>query len=355
LIAENLAPSLNPIRPDAPEDIPVLDLGPYLRGEPGALEATAAALRNALENIGFYFIVNHGVDQALVDATFEAARRFHAQPLEDKMALRIDPNLLGYLPMKGTTTRHSAINANNRPNLNEAFFVGRELSPDHPDVQAGRPFRALNRWPGKLPGFRADVLRYCAAMEKLGRSLLPLYAVALGLEPEFLLRGFEEPMFTLRMSHYPRTEALQDNEFGLAPHSDTSFMTLLPENRVPGLSIRLPTGRWVDAPVLEGSFLVNGGDLMRRYTNDRFLATPHKVVNRSGVERYAIPFFMDCSYDFVMHCLPTCQGPDNPPRYKPISYAEYQAFYRSANYGPVPGAGVDAQGGAAASVQAGAA
>ena len=123
-----------------------------------------------------------------------------------------------------------------------------------------------------------------------------------------------------------------EERFGLAPHSDTSFMTLLAQNRVPGLSIRLPNGHWIEAPSLPGSFLVNGGDLLRRWTNDRFLATPHRVVNRSGQERYAIPFFFDCDYRTRMDCLPTCQGPDNPPRYPPITYAEYMACYRDLNY-----------------------
>jgi isopenicillin N synthase-like dioxygenase len=334
MISRNLAPSLNSIRPDAPEEIPVLDLAPYLRGDAGALEKLGTELRYALENVGFYFIVNHGLDQALIDRTFEATKRFHAQPLEDKLKLRLNPHIRGYQPMKGAVTRHSAVSTNNLPNVNEAFFVGPELPPDHPDIVAGKPFRGHNQWPETLPGFRDDVLAYCNAARALGTRLLPLYAYALELDGAFFLEGFKEPTFTFRMSRYPRTELLQDNEFGLAPHTDTSFMTLLPENQVPGLSIRLPNGRWIDAPVMKGSFLVNGGDMMRRYTNDRFLATPHKVVNRSGVERYAIPFFMDCSYDFVMSCLPSCQSADNPPRYEPITYADYRAFYRAANFGP---------------------
>ncbi|MDN8618591.1 isopenicillin N synthase family dioxygenase [Variovorax ginsengisoli] len=335
MLTDTLAPTPNPIRHDAPEEIPVLDLGPYLRGDPGALHALGKQLGHALENVGFYFIVNHGIEQALIDRTFAAARRFHAQPVDEKLKIKLDSNLRGYEPLKGSTTRHSAFEANNRPNLNEAFFIGRDLAPDHPDVLAGRPFRGLNQWPDDLPGFREDVLADCRAAEKLGLALVPVYAVALGVEPGFLMRGFEDPMFTFRMSHYPQTGALEDNEFSLAPHADMSFMTLLPDNEVPGLSIRLPNGRWIDAPAMAGSFLVNGGDLLRRYTNDRFLATPHKVLNRSGVERYAIPFFMDCSYDFVMECLPTCRGEHNPARYEPISYAEFRKFYRRSHYGNV--------------------
>jgi isopenicillin N synthase-like dioxygenase len=331
-MTNNLAPNLNPIRPEAKDEIPVIDLGPYLAGAPRSLESTAEQLRYAMENVGFYFIVNHGVPQELVEHTFQAAERFHAQPLDAKLRLKIDENIVGYLPMQGATVRHSAINANNKPNLNEAFFINRQLTPDHPDVVAKKPFRVLNRWPDDLPGFREDVMAYVNTMEQLGRKLMPLYAVALDLPKNYFDEAFREPTYALRLSHYPAQEVVQDNEFGLAPHTDTSFMTLLPDNKVQGLSVRMPNGKWVDVPTLPGSFLVNGGDLLRRWSNDRFMATPHRVVNRSGHERYAIPFFMDCHYDFRMECLSTCKSPDNPSRYDPISYPEYKTWYRNRNY-----------------------
>jgi isopenicillin N synthase-like dioxygenase len=330
---QSLAPSLPPVRADAPEEIPVLDLAAYLAGEPGALQRLGAELRRAFEQIGFYFIVGHGVPQSLVDAAFAEAKRFHDQALEDKLAIQVDETLVGYLPIRGSVTRHSQINPNNKPNVNEAFFARRDIGPDHPDIVAGKPFRALNKWPASLPGFRETVVAYQAAMEKLGKSLLPIYAVALDLPPDHFEAAFADPMYTLRMSHYPQQTDIVDNEFGLAPHTDTSFMTMLAQNRIPGLSIRLPTGRWVDAPAIDGAFLVNGGDLLRRWTNDRFLATPHRVVNRSGKERYAIPFFFDCGAEIEMVCLPTCQEADNPPRYEPITYAAYMAWYRRVNFG----------------------
>jgi isopenicillin N synthase-like dioxygenase len=307
------APTLAPIRADAPEEIPVLDIGPYLAGAPGERQRLGVALRHALEDIGFYFVVNHGDPSHLVRGAFDAARRFHDLPLESKLALRVNTHNIGYMPSRSSVTRHSQLNANNKPNLVEAFFVKRDLPPGHPDQVAGLPFRGANQWPTGLPGFKEAVTAYCEAMESLGKSLLPLYATALDLPADWFDAAFAEPMYTLRLSHYPRQDQPADNEFGLAPHSDTSFMTLLAQNEVPGLAIRLPNGRWLDAPAIPGSFLVNGGDLLRRWTNERFLATPHRVVNRSGQERYVIPFFMDCGYDWRMECLPTCQSADNPP------------------------------------------
>ena len=314
---QSLAPSLPPVRTDAPEEIPVLDLAPYLAGEPGALQRLGSELRRAFEEIGFYFIVGHGVPQSLVDAAFAEAARFHAQPLEDKLAVKMDESLVGYLPVRGSTTRHSQINPDNKPNVNEAFFSRR----DHQQV-AGEP-AGLPRDRGRLPGGDGKARQVAAAALRDALDLPAGHFDAL----------FAEPCYTLRMSHYPQHDAPADNEFGLAPHTDTSFMTLLAQNKIPGLSIRLPTGRWVDAPAIDGAFLVNGGDLLRRWTNDRFLATPHRVANRSGQERYAIPFFFDCGAEVTMECLPTCREPGQPPRYEPITYAAYMDWYRRMNFG----------------------
>lgn len=324
----DLAPSLAAIRADAPEEIPVLDLADYRAGTPGARERLGQALRHALEEVGFYFIVNHGVSADLIAGAFEAARRFHDLPEDAKLALRINQHNIGFLPLRGSVTRHSKLNADNKPNLVEAFFTKRERPPGTPE----QPFRAPNRWPEGLPGFKDAVLAYQDALEALGKSLLPLYATALELPPDWFTAAFAEPMYTLRLAHYPRQDVVAENEFGIAPHSDTSFMTLLAQNDVPGLSIRLPNGRWIDAPPLPGSILLNGGDLLRRWTNDRFLATPHRVINRSGQERYAVPFFFDCGYDWRMTCLPTCTGPGNPPKYEPITYPEYMTWFRNKNY-----------------------
>lgn len=332
---KTLAPSLPPIRSDAVDEIPVLDLAAFRAGKPGARQRLAQEVTYVFENVGFYFIVNHGVPQSLIDDTFAAAKRFHDLPLELKVEIKLNEYNIGYLPMRGGTTRHSALNANNKPNVNEAFFLARELAPDHPDVLAEKPYRCLNKWPRELPGFRETCLAYAGELEALALSLVPLYALALELPETHFDEAFANPMFKLRMTHYPDQDLAADNEFGLAPHTDTSFMTLLAPNKVPGLSVRLPSGRWIDAQTIDGAFLVNGGDMLRRWTNDRFLATPHRVINRSGAERYALPFFFDCWAEHVMDCLPTCSGPGNPPKYEPITYVEYMQWFRNMNYAGV--------------------
>lgn len=314
------------------EEIPVIDIAGFLAGQPGELQRCAAQLRHAYEDVGFWFLRGHDVPQALIDRVFADVARFHAQPMEEKLALKIDEHNIGYLAMGAATTRHSTINRNNRPNRNEAYFLKRDLPADHPDVIANKRFRGANRWPRNLPGFRETIVAYCQAMERLGRAILPIYATALDLPADFFAGAFREPQYTLRMSHYPYVEQLEDNEFGLAPHTDTSFMTLLAQNRVPGLALLTASGRWVEAPAIEGAFLVNSGDMLRRWSNERFRATPHRVINRSGGDRYAIPFFFDCTIDHVMECLPGCSGPGNPAKFPPTTYMDYMIWYQKQNY-----------------------
>ena len=322
------APSTTSSSTECP--IPLLDIAAWLTGEPGALESLGAELRDALEQVGFYYIRGHDVPQHLVDQVFAECARFHAQPLDAKMALRANEHNVGYMPVNGYVSKSSRVEKATRPNLVEAFFVKRDLPPDHPDVLANIRYRCTNQWPSPeaLPGFRDTIVAYCQAMERLCKRMLPVYAVALDLPADYFEVAFREPQYSLRMSHYPPAESGDAEQYGVAPHTDSSFLTMLAQSALPGLAIRTPSGDWIDAPVVPGTFLVNSGDMLRRWTNHRFLSTPHRVINRNANRhRYAIPFFFDATYNYPMACLPTCQGPDNPPRYAPTTYLDYMRWF----------------------------
>ena len=143
--------------------IPVIDLGACLADEPGALDRAAAELRHALTEIGFYSIVNHGVPSALVDEVYRQVARFHARPLDEKLKIKLDKHNVGYLPMMGDTLRTSVVANVTKPNLSEAFFMARDLAPDHPDVLSDRRFRSANQWPESLPGFREPLVERAGA------------------------------------------------------------------------------------------------------------------------------------------------------------------------------------------------
>lgn len=315
------------------DEFPVLDLGAYLEGQDGAAEELALQLRVALERVGFYLIRNHGISQTLIDAVFQSASQFFALPDEEKKSLLIDRNNIGYLPLRGNTIRHSTLSGReNRPDLAEGFFVKRDLMPDHPDVVAGVKFRGVNRWPGRLPGFRLAVLAYMTQLENLALALLPLYALALDLPRDFFAPGFTDPFLSLRLSHYPQSDPAVIDEYGVAPHTDTGFMTLLAQNKVPGLEIQTRQGTWIPAPAIPGSFVVNSGDMLRRWSNDRVLSTPHRVLNISGQERYSIPLFFDADLTYPMTCLPSCQSTANPPKYDPITMLDYMTWQQKRNF-----------------------
>lgn len=314
------------------ETIPIIDLGPYLKGEPGALDRAARELRFALTEVGFYFLVNHGVPREQIAAVFEQVRRFHAQPMDEKLKLKLNHHNTGYLPMRGNTLRTSTVQAGTKPNLNEAFFIKKELPSDHPDVLADRRFRGANRWPEALPGFKEVIAGYADTMERLVQKLVRVYARALDLPATFFDEPFREPQFSLRMTHYPHQDGPVSDEFGLAPHTDTSFLTLLAPNDVPGLSIRTQSGNWIQAPAIPDAYVVNGGQMLQRWTNDLFLATPHRAINQSGGERYAIPFFCDSNIDWPIAAVPTTVGPDRPPKYPTTYYTDYMTWYQKRNY-----------------------
>jgi isopenicillin N synthase-like dioxygenase len=311
--------------------IPVIDLSAYFADAPGALDATAAALRTALEDIGFFILINHGVPQPLIDRTFTEARRFHAQPLDAKMALRLNEHNNGYMSMGRYAVWTSEVNTNDKPDLNEAFFCKRERSPDDPLRRSGRRFVGPNVWPADLPGFRDTVLEYTDTIDALARRLLPVCAVALDLSPDYFNAAFADSQFSFRLSHYPPVTAAP-NQFGIAPHTDANFLTFLAQTDIPGLQVRLPDGGWLDVPYIPGSFAVNSGDMMYRWTNGRFKSTPHRALPPIGCHRYAIPFFLGPHIDTRIDCLPTCQGPENPPRFPPITYEEYLIWWYDANY-----------------------
>ncbi|MBV9251782.1 MAG: isopenicillin N synthase family oxygenase [Acetobacteraceae bacterium] len=328
----------------ASAQIPVIDYGPYFAGEPGALEQLAHQVRNACENIGFLYALNHGVPQEIIDRAFAASRRFHALPTEAKMGLRLNQNNIGYMPMNASVQAASTVHRATKPNQNESFFISHDRGPEHPDVKAGIPLRGRNQWPDNLPGLREDLMAYFHALYAMCERMLPPFAVALDMPPDYFAPFFaNEAHANLRFLHYPPQKDISDNSFGTAPHTDNSFMTALARTDVPGLAVRLPSGEWFPPPVIPGTFLINLGNIMRRWSNDRFLSTPHGVINDSGGDRYSIAYFHSPNPDAVIECLPSCcDSAANPPRYPKAVYRDLVLEFYRKNYFHQKGHGSEA-------------
>ena len=301
--------------------VPVIDLGSLRGNDRAAKQRTAAAIGRACEDVGFIYIANHGVPDALVAHAFAEAKRFFALPLAEKMKipLKASANYRGYFPLKEEKTDVTAMG-----DLKEGFDLMRELGPDDPDVRAGKPLHGPNQWPDALPGFRESILDYYAAMEGLAKTLLRGMALSLDLDENWFADKTRKPLAYLRLLHYPPQRGMIDErEIGCGAHSDYGCLTILAQDQVGGLQLRNSAGDWIEAPPIPGAFVINLGDQMARWTNERFQATPHRVINRSGRERYSIPFFFDPDFDAVIECLPSCQGPGNPPKHKPITGGEH--------------------------------
>jgi isopenicillin N synthase-like dioxygenase len=307
------------------DDVPVLDLAPLLTG--GDISGLAYEIRRACEGMAFFYIRNHGVPQNLIDATFAASRRFFALPLEGRMKNHKDRFHRGYLPLG--TTRYPGKAAD----LKDSFDVGVDLPLDHPDVVAGLPLHGPNQWP-ELDGFRAPVEAYFQAVRDCGLRLLRVFARSLEVEEDFFARHYADPTILMRMLHYPpQHQATEVGAIGAYPHSDYGVMTLLSQDPSGGLELQKTDGSWISAPYIPGTFVVNIGDLMARWTNDVYRSNKHQVVNRLGTERYSIPFFFNPNHFAPVECMPSCTGPDRPRLYPTVEAGEYVANKIRTNQG----------------------
>lgn len=312
--------------------LPVMDLGPFLRGEAGALEALSRQWREVCENLGFLCVVNHGISQKLLDRMDQEARRFHALPAEEKLKIRVNEHQRGFIPSKATIVKHSTYEKHTKLDTVECLVLATDYDADHPELKAGKQFYARNPWPEGVPGFREAVETYMATIQDLGLRLLPVWARSLDLPADFFVPYFKEPYSYFRIAKYPKTDFVADQEFGLGAHADTGFMTFLPPAAEQGLQVLDEQGTWFWPQVPEGAVIVNIGQFLSRWSNGRFRATPHRVLPPRNNDRYSFACFINTSLDSVAECLPTCQSADNPPKYEPQSYWSFFQWYMRNTY-----------------------
>jgi isopenicillin N synthase-like dioxygenase len=299
-------------------EIPVLSLGARSDAE------LASAFREAYGTTGFGYISDHGVPQSLIDAMFDAARQFHAMPMDKKMAVAVNKTHRGYIPINTSTDVNSPLADVTKPNQSASFMMMREDATEDPAVYLSGP----NQWPD-LDGFRPVLEAYAQAMTRLGRRLMRVALLAAEVRDHSIMDAFDTPTIWLRLLHYPpQPERSPDDLYGSAPHTDFGCLTLLAQDQVGGLQVRTPAGHWVDAPYKAGTLVVNVGDMLHRMSNGRLLSTPHRVINRSGRERHSIPFFFDPHVNTQIAPLPgTGEAQFAPIRFADFLRAELEAAY----------------------------
>lgn len=325
-----LAPGLTPLQLEA---IPIIDIAPLLVGD----MSPAASIGQACREIGFFYITNHGVPSSVIEEVYAQARAFFNLPLAEKEKYAIEHSTCHRGWFRLGSENLDPINQIQTGDMKEGFKIGRDLPLDHARVKAGLPLHGPDIWPD-LPGWQKIMQDYYDRMVALGTVLLRAFAVALDLPAGFFDSWLEVPMTTLGPLHYPpQTGAITQARLGAGAHTDYGCLTLLHQDSTGGLQVQMPDGNWIEAPPIAETFVVNIGDMMERWSNGIFRSTPHRVINISGRDRYALPFFFDPDFYAPVSCLPTCLRTGEQPKYKPTTAGQHlldminNAFSYNAN------------------------
>jgi isopenicillin N synthase-like dioxygenase len=316
----------------ASSQVPIVDLAPAWAGDPSARRAVAGEIAAACCAIGFFYIRNHGVARANIDRIFQTAADFHSLPRAEKMAVSVTRNdhFQGYL--------HGMTKGDDRTiseNLQEAFQIRRPLADDDPDLLAGKPYHGVIPWPSAMPDLKPRMMAYYDRLSVLGYALLDLFEESLELAPGRLKQFFAKDMNSLRLLHYPpQAPDAPAAHLGARAHTDTNAFTILAQDPNGGLEVRNRNGEWLAVPPIADTLVVNVGEVLKVWTDGIFSSAAHRVINRSGRERYSIPYFMYPSYDALI--APILRNPDpasvapedlatSMPRDRPFLYGEFKS------------------------------
>jgi isopenicillin N synthase-like dioxygenase len=323
--------------------VPIIDISPYFTGSERDKREVAAQIGRACREVGFYIIVGHGVPTKMVDALDKAARDFFDLPLDEKTKLAgTDAGAVGYAGMGARSLAHTR-GEKTPPDLHESFQVSKvdaDFASPYFQTPAAKKLVPQNQWPASQPQFKAACTEYYVKMGALARDLMRLSALALDLPETYFDGKIDRHIGRLSFKLYPeQREKPLPGQLRAGAHTDYGTVTILrPGSSVGGLQVADRQGDWHDVPTVPNSFVINQGDMMARWTNDHWLSTLHRVVNPpeeagGGNRRLSIVFFHHANYDTVVECLPTCTGPDDAPKYQPVTVAEYYALKREQHKG----------------------
>ena len=300
-------------------NLPLIDMAGVREGDEAAILRAGEAIRKACSESGFFYIINHGVPQRVIDTAMAAAKTFFAYPADVKRQVAVNKRHRGWHALGGALMYEAT-----KPDFKEFFSMGLELPEDDPCVLAGEALRGPNQWPDFMPELRLALDAYYEEIGLAGADLLKAVAVGLGIESGFFEPKYGKRLQRTQMVYYPpHPPRAETDQFGVAPHTDYGCITLLYQDNSGGLQVReLGSNNWIDATPVEGSLVVNVGDLLARWSNDRFRSTFHRVINKSGHERYSIATFYDPTYGAMVD--PCDLGIDaKESLYPPVAAGDY--------------------------------
>ena len=284
-------------------DVPEIDVGQLLRSKEDS--TVAEAIDHACREWGFFYLSGHGVDPHLQHRLDTLARDFFARPDAEKAAIAManaGRAWRGWFPLGGELT--SGV-----PDNKEGLYFGSELSPEHPRVLARTPMHGSNLFPDDPSELRTVVLEYLDEMTRLGQAVLSGIARALGLEASWFSENLtSDPLVLFRIFRYPPMPDRETERWSVGEHTDYGLLTILAQDESGGLQVETPQG-WIDVHPRPGTLVCNLGDMLERLTGGRYRSTPHRVYNVGDRDRLSFPFFLDPSWDAVVHKLPIVERP----------------------------------------------
>lgn len=297
--------------------LPVVDIANLSSSDPVARRNVADQLCSAATSYGFFYCVGHGIPLALMEAVMKESRAFFALPMTvkttvDKAASHCNR---GYEPLGGQTLQPGSM-----PDRKEGFYIGEEIAEG--DQRYGRFNQGPNQWPADLPSFRPVMMAYFGALSVVSATLIRGMALSLNLKEDAFDTFTYRPLATLRLLHYPPSRPEMPDEMGAGAHTDFGGLTLLMQDEVGGLQVKVQD-RWTKAPPMQGAYIVNLGDLIARWTNDRYRSTLHRVINDTGLERHSVPFFYTGNPDYQVSCVPTCLDAGEKPKYPVVTVEDH--------------------------------
>lgn len=312
--------------------VPVIDVSHWATSSAAERTALATAVDEAARTVGFLQITGHGIPDRVADDLATAMDTFFSLPPEEKRALCAPPDVnRGYTPPKAEKLSLS-LGVSSPEDLFEAFNVGVDGTA-HPSSALPTAYFPANRWPAPhlAPGFREAVESWFAHAGGLARLLTRIFAHALGLDEDFFRPCTDRSVDVLRMNNYALPDGethVERDRMGMGAHTDYGIVTVLWADRVPGLQILGPEGRWHDVLPEEGALLVNLGDALARWTNDRWRSTLHRVLPPTDadgrlIRRRSAAYFHDGNHDAVISPLPGCVPRNAEPLYPPITIGEH--------------------------------
>jgi isopenicillin N synthase-like dioxygenase len=311
------------------EEIPTIALTGLRSGRPADVARIGREIGAAARGLGFFSVADHGIPLELIDAVFAESAAFFALPQAAKDALSVTQSSAyrGYVRFG-----EEKLDPKLAGDIKECFNAGPDLAANDPDVLAGKPFHAVNQWP-PLPAFRSTLVDFQQAALELVVLLHRAIAVDLGIEAPYFDRYFDRAVGILRLLHYPpHPGAFDGSVYGAGAHTDYGNLTLLAQDANGGLEVRKRDGGWIGVPPAAGTFVCNIGDCLMRWTNDEYVSNAHRVVNRSGRERFSVAYFGDPNADALVACLPSCLTSGEVPKYPPVTFADYLRSRYDATY-----------------------